>query len=508
MAEDEDGVSNKKSPQNTNNEEPLQENEQNAAKPDLGIEEAKYNSNENGDATLTEAKSSSSKSTGATRKDENPFSFRHFLKRDLSLPGNSTYENTGARPKVYANTVQHSPTKIDVHADPRRDKPRATDSQAKDKPSDGSSHRISDNTSSSSSVEIPFSVVDNSDSKHNFYTDNNDVPFYHRPNLASEPLGMPSLPDFVQDHILVEQAYLNFNGPISVDLDNLPDFTFNTSFNAGSSSSLGRRNNSNYGGRGYNYEEYMGAASTSNEAGQAGSGMPLDLPAGAEAAGPVPLDLPPHLSLDLTESVNPVDRRNVSPRNTFPLDLPPNAGAESMCLPDFLPVHPGRTSPEPEHQDEQMQQILAELERTRCELFTERSRRSRLEEELTSSRAAAAALRADLSAARAAVSSARRSDREFAGQMDVAADRVENSLADAKTRAAEAESTIARLKNQIKKLKEELSASQEQVRSLRGVQGAAAAGLRRATVVAESSLRELLSGLEQLKTLSTNLDPT
>ncbi|KAF9408953.1 hypothetical protein HW555_011529 [Spodoptera exigua] len=364
MAEDEDGVSNKKSPENTNEGAPSQENEQNASKPDLGIEEAKYNSNENGDASHTEAKSSS-KSTGATRKDENPFSFRHFLKRDLSLPGNSTYENTGARPKVYANTVQHSPTKIDVHADSRRDKPRSSDAQAKEKTNEGSSHRISDNTSSSSSVEIPFSVVDNSDSKPNFYTDNNDVPFYHRPNLASEPLGMPSLPDFVQDHILVEQAYLNFNGPISVDLDNLPDFTFNTSFNAGSSSSLGRRNNSSYGGRGYDYGSYMGAASTSNEAGQAGSGMPLDLPAGAEAAGPVPLDLPPHLSLDLTESVNPVDRRNVSPRSNFPLDLPPNAGAESMCLPDFLPVHPGRTSPEPEHQDEQMQQIMAELERTR-----------------------------------------------------------------------------------------------------------------------------------------------
>lgn len=60
MAEDEDGVSNKNSPQNTNNGEPLQENEQNAAKPDLGIEEAKYNSNENGDTSLTEAKSSSS----------------------------------------------------------------------------------------------------------------------------------------------------------------------------------------------------------------------------------------------------------------------------------------------------------------------------------------------------------------------------------------------------------------------------------------------------------------
>lgn len=274
-----------------------------------------------------------SESTGATRKEDNPFSFRHFLKRDLSLPGNSTYENTGARPKVYANTVQHSPTKIDVHAESRREKTRSIDNQAKEKSTDASSHRISDNTSSSSSVEIPFSsVVNNSESKHNFYTDNADVPFYHRPSLASEPLGMPSLPDFVQDHILVEQAYLNSNGPISVDLDNLPDFTFNTSFNAGSTSSLGRRNNSGYSSnRNYDYDAYMGAASTSNDSGPS-RGIPLDLPAGAEAAGPVPLDLPAHLNLDLTESVNPADRRNTSPRNTFPLDLPPNAGIELILF--------------------------------------------------------------------------------------------------------------------------------------------------------------------------------
>lgn len=218
--------------------------------------------------------------------------------------------------------MQHSPTKIDIHTESRRDKARSStaDPQAKEKTAE--SHRGSDNTSSSSSVEVPYSAVDNSESKHNFYADNTDVPFYHRPNLASEPLGMPSLPDFVQDHILVEQAYLNSNGPISVDLDNLPDFTFNTSFNAGSSSSLGRRN-SGYGNRSYDYEAYMGVGSASADFG-GGRAVPLDLPVGAEAAGP--MDPPMHLNLDLTESVNPADRRNTSPRNTFPLDLPPNAG--------------------------------------------------------------------------------------------------------------------------------------------------------------------------------------
>lgn len=267
------------------------------------------------------------------RKEYNQFSFRHFLKRDLSLPGNSTYENTGARPKVYASTAAHSPARSPPRdSEPRRDKSR--DSQPKER---GSEHRCSDNASSSSSVEIPFSVVDNSDSKHNFYSESSEVPFYHRPNIASEPLGMPSLPDFVQDHILVEQAYLNPNGPISVDLDNLPDFTFNTSFNAGSSSSLGRRNNASYGGQDYDYDSYMGAAATSDVRPDVRD-IPLDLPLGAEgAAGAVgPLDLPPHLNLDLTESVNPADRRNNSPRNSFPLDLPPNAGESLFGITIFI----------------------------------------------------------------------------------------------------------------------------------------------------------------------------
>ncbi|KAM3955862.1 uncharacterized protein ACR2FA_010203 [Aphomia sociella] len=504
MAEDEDGVSDKKELQNSNNASPSQENQQNASKPDLGIEEAKYNSNENGDTSPTEAKSSTSTS-GATRKEENPFSFRHFLKRDLSLPGNSTYENTGARPKVYANTVQHSPTKLDVHAETRREKSRPSDTQAKEKNNDVS-HRltISDNMSSSSSVEIPFSVVDNSESKHNFYTDSTEVPFYHRPNLASEPLGMPSLPDFVQDHILVEQAYLNSNGPISVDLDNLPDFTFNTNFNVSSSSS-GRKNNSSYGSNNdYDYDTYMGAASTSNESAPSGHGIPLDLPVGAEAAGPMPLDLPPHLSLDLTESVNPADRRNNSPRSTFPLDLPPNAGAESKRLPDFLPVHPGRTSPEPEHQDEQLQQIIAELGRIRSELFTERSRRSRAEQEAAALREEAAAARA----AEAALRAQRAAERRYGVELDAAAARAEHNLLDAATRATDAESTVAKLKSQVKKLKEEAGASSREAEALRARQGAAAAALRRATTLADASLRELLAGLEQLKVLSSTLDPT
>ncbi|CAH4032899.1 unnamed protein product [Pieris brassicae] len=515
MAEDDDGVSDKKSSQNSNNAGYPDENHQNSTKPDLGIEEAKYDSKENGHTSPTDPTSSTSKSTGTMRKDDNPFSFRHFLKRDLSLPGNSTYENTGARPKVYANTVQHSPTrieKLDIHNEPRREKNRFNDIKAKENKTDSVLHRNSDDASSSSSVEIPFSVVEESESKHNFYADHTDVPFFHRPNLASEPLGMPSLPDFVQDHILVEQAYLNSNGPISVDLDNLPDFTYtNSNYSAGSSSSLGRRNKNSYGNRNYDYDSYLGAASTSADSGSAIRNVPLDLPGGAEAAPP--LDLV-HLNLDLTESVNPADRRNVSPRNNFPLDLPPNAGAESMRLPDFLPIHPGRTSPEPQPQNDQLQHIV-ELERTRSELFMERNRRLRAEDELNSGREALRLLRAELSSVRASeaalrlqLSEARHADREYIGQIEAATHRVEHNLMDTASRATEGESMITKLKNEIKRLKEELSSSQEEARSLRNVQSNAAVDLRHATTVAETSLRELLSGLERLRSLSSTLDPT
>ncbi|VVC95806.1 unnamed protein product, partial [Leptidea sinapis] len=322
MAEDEDGVSDKKSPENSRNSE---QNPQSSKKPDLGIEEAKYHSNENGQKSPTEPISSTSKS-GAIRKEDSPFSLRHFLKRDLSLPGNCTYENTGARPKVYANTVQHSPTrfdKIDIHSDTKREKSRASENNAKEK-NDNRLHRNSDDASSSS-VEIPFSVVEESDSKHNLYSEVSEGTFFQRPNIASDSLGIPSLPDFVQDHILVEQAYLNSNGPISVDLDNLPDFTYtNSNYNVGSSSSLGRRNKSNFNNnRGYDYPGYLDTASTSNGLPTLGRDVQLNLQNNAQPA-PQPLDLV-HLNLDLTESVNPADRRNVSPRHNFPLDLPPNA---------------------------------------------------------------------------------------------------------------------------------------------------------------------------------------
>ena len=93
------------------------------------------------------------------RKEENPFSFKHFLNKDT----HTSYNLSGARPKVY------SPVRMS-----------------------------SDNV--------------NSPEMDGVY-----------------PRNPTELPDFVQDHLVIEQCYLNHeeSAPLVTDIDNLPDFTLN-----------------------------------------------------------------------------------------------------------------------------------------------------------------------------------------------------------------------------------------------------------------------------------------
>lgn len=69
----------------------------------------------------------------------------------------------------------------------------------------------------------------------------------------------------------------------------------------------------------------------------------------------------------------------------------------------------------------------------RAELFAERSRRSRAEEEARVAREAAAQLRVE-AARRSRLSDARRVDREYAGQLDAASHRAQGTLLDTQVR--------------------------------------------------------------------------
>ena len=106
------------------------------------------------------------------KREENPFSFKHFLNRDAC----NGSQNTGAKPKVYT---------------------------------------------SPSYPDASFSCSD--------YSQNSSAR-----NLASNPEMASALPDFVQDHLVVEQCYLRDSGPsnIAVAIENLPDFAVNRDCNS------------------------------------------------------------------------------------------------------------------------------------------------------------------------------------------------------------------------------------------------------------------------------------
>lgn len=120
----------------------------------------------------------------APRREENPFSFKHFLNRDIQQQSSSSssahttpYQQTGARPKIFSSTRQHS---------------------------------------------LPASA--------NFQNVINESEPHRMSSVDNVRAEFPSarLPDFVQDHLVVEQCYLGNDGSCSkADIDNMPDFTLN-----------------------------------------------------------------------------------------------------------------------------------------------------------------------------------------------------------------------------------------------------------------------------------------
>lgn len=249
-----------------------------------------------------------------SRKEESPFSFKHFLKRDLSLPAAaSSYESTGAKPKTF-NEYRPSPAKTNFHQGHRRDN-KVRESWA------GPS-----NASSDSSIELIVNTNNSADSKSNILEiEDCDLSSFRRSHTSNDALGMPSLPDFVQDHLLVEQTYLGSNGPFATDFNNLPDFTSNFNFN-------------------YDDPDSTACNANSSKIGSCRS-VPLDLPSFVEdrleineiterRCRPSPLDLPNNLSLDLTDSLNHTNHRDSNQRLPFPLDLPRNENSNGNIFSD------------------------------------------------------------------------------------------------------------------------------------------------------------------------------
>ncbi|RZF36777.1 hypothetical protein LSTR_LSTR005090 [Laodelphax striatellus] len=373
---------------------------------------------------VSESSPAGSSSDVPSRREDNPFSFKHFLNRDVSS-SSSSQSTGGARPKVFSQPLVQG---------------------------QGSSSSIS-----TSPAPVPAPRLN--------------------PELTS------GLPDFVQDHLVIEQCYLqnaahNSSCQLAVDLDNLPDFApVNVSSN----------------------DQWN---SSSNSSGRQGD-LPFDL-----------------TSNQRERSSESVARPRDLPE-TLPFDLPAASAAveASKSLPDFLsdgPIHSGRRNdssqpnsdnssppaplpnelPSPRLQMEN-ERLRRELDNARRQLNEQIRRNDALERELMTLRS-----------------------KEHEAGLEGMIAQIEENLKRTRRRATNAEDKAEMLEKEVKVLRLEIL----KLRSSSGSEEAGACGssssptsdrphnarlsreLRSAASSAEILLRQLLSGVDNLRFLASTLE--
>ncbi|KAK5642314.1 hypothetical protein RI129_008481 [Pyrocoelia pectoralis] len=281
-----------------------------------------------------------------------------------------------------------------------------------------------------------------------------------------------ALPDFVQDHLVVEQCYSDDQNSIpnnfNLDLNNLPDFAVRqghcSHLNGESSRNVGRRD-------------------------MHPNNVPLDLP--------------------------------VRPSVGFPLDLPiaelQSAGsrscptsvevAGSKSLPDFLTDGAVRSQANDDNQMNHSPE--SEIDRLRQEVGLYR-------QQVAEQNRRVEQLQLQLDAAR-------NKEQDYTKNLVKALEHVEESLDRSNQRAASAENIIAKLRQEIRSLKGEISRLRDENGSLRNRQGGAAKPststalvdsqsqrlsheLRVSANTAENSLRQLLLGVDNLRMIAATLE--
>ncbi|KAF5298997.1 hypothetical protein FQA39_LY11629 [Lamprigera yunnana] len=341
------------------------------------------------------------------KREDNPFSFKHFLRSDTN-----NYSNQGARPKVYYDGRPISSfSDLDVHA--------------------------------SSGVKQTRVV----------------------PEFSS------ALPDFVQDHLVLEQCYANDNtlqNNYSLDVNNLPDFTSMShcsNTNGESSRNIGRRVDNQ----------------TNNFS------IPLDLPIRPSAG--FPLDLP-------------IAEQSLGSRSC-PTSM--EVGA-SKSLPDFLTdgaVHSQSDDNQVNHSPKsEVEQLKQEVNLYQHHLLEQNRRLEQLQIQLEM---------------------ARNKEHEYTKNLVKALEHVEENLCKSNQRAASAENIITNLRQEIRSLKSEINRLQQENRTLTSRQciigrpSTSSASnemqshrlsqeLRASADTAENSLRQLLLGVDNLRTIAATLE--
>ncbi|XP_059608424.1 uncharacterized protein LOC132256191 [Phlebotomus argentipes] len=453
--------------------------------------------------------------TEAPKKEENPFSFKHFLNRDSGTSAGSSSRtssnySTGARPKVLQSSSTNEIPKM-------KRSPRfpSFDSQAS-LTEYTDDLRSSIGTTSSNFGKRSYSNYD-IESPNSPRPERRDKSPIHVPSSRSSTssrLGnsefSAALPDFVQDHLIIEQLYNNSTlggspntSPLSVDFDMIPglseapradaDMPFDLMFTSAPRSRSPLHRNS--------------------------PTIPLDLPASSAAS--IPLDLtggrftpPPDIPLDLTE------RHDFGSASQPPADM-------ILTLPDFLsdgPIHSGRladVASDLPHLDSPEEGAATTIARLRLE-------NDRLRHELDENRLRLSDKTRHSAELERTLESMRHTETQYSAALAESMEQVEENLDRSNKRAAAAQSLANKLKQQVKQLTAEVEALRRENETLKeeGAVGGSSSGgsaanvrsytrvsrsqqlsreLMQAALSAENNLRQLLSGVDNLRIMAANI---
>ncbi|XP_053684873.1 hybrid signal transduction histidine kinase M [Sabethes cyaneus] len=397
-----------------------------------------------------------------------------------------------------------------------------------------------------------------------------------RENLTTHRLGASefpaALPDFVQDHLVMEQWYNTMGSPksvspVSVDFEQLPDFTVNN-LEQESSGSRAMVNDIpfdlTYGsvsaaGTG---SVSMGTANRNRTPLRTSPNVPLDLPpqnsnfsfdlprmrrsTPPQQQAPVP-ELPP----DLTE--NSASGQGCGSRFGFDMDRnlsspPPSSTADKIHrLPDFLsdgPIHSSGRLADVTHDTPHFNSPDADALQQLQRLQIERQENDRLRIEVDDNRRVIAEQARRIKDLEKALEATKNSATSAQG-----VEGIEENLDKSYLRAATAESQVIKLRQRIKRLNAEIEALRQENDNLKeegavggadisaseGACGGAAGGsggvtgnrnfggrqpwrrtfsraqelsreLRQAAASAENNLRQLLTGVDNLRMMASTIE--
>ncbi|XP_014219821.1 uncharacterized SDCCAG3 family protein [Copidosoma floridanum] len=332
------------------------------------------------------------------------------------------------------------------------------------------------------------------------------------------PRNPTELPDFVQDHLVIEQCYLGDKVSSNVssgEVDNLPDFALNSVKNRHLNRYLDdqwKKNNESSSDLSFDLTDHLDKSLATNVSHPSSLDLPkLDTIDGESADVPESLGFP----FDLQISRGAESNSNSEVAATGNDSLSEGLANSTKLLPDFLSDAPIRTRGTPMS------------DRPDCSGSTDSinhwlsMENERLSNELQTARRQAADRSLRIEALEAELMS-RRQVNHLESALEAAMEQVQDNLKHSKKRAINAENTVSMLREKVESLNIEIMMLQSENRELREALGLEnnscrnanpsrkiqrlAEDLRHAATTAEVSLRQLMSGVNNLRVLASALE--